>query len=85
MIHDDTQVSLEEARETLDEEAELGDSLGMKLDTSSFGRIAVQTARQIIIQKVRDAERDKIYDEYKDRKEKSSAVSSSASSRGTSS
>ena len=68
VIHGDTQVSLEEARETLDEEAELGDSLGAKLDTSSFGRIAVQTARQIIIQKVRDAERDKIYEEYKDRK-----------------
>lgn len=68
VIHDDTQVSIEEARETMDEAAELGDSLGLKLDTSSFGRIAVQTARQIIIQKVRDAERDKIYDEYKDRK-----------------
>lgn len=68
VIYEDTQVSIDEARETLDEAAELGDSLGVKLDTSSFGRIAVQTARQIIIQKVRDAERDKIYDEYKDRK-----------------
>lgn len=68
VVNEDTQVSLEEARETLDEEAEPGDSLGMKLDTSSFGRIAVQTARQIIIQKVRDAERDMIYEEYKDRK-----------------
>ncbi len=68
VINEDTQLSIDEARETLDDAAELGDSLGVKLDTSSFGRIAVQTARQIVIQKVRDAERDKIYDEYKDRK-----------------
>jgi len=40
----------------------------MKIDAASFGRIAVQTAKQIIIQKVKDAERDKIYDEYKDKK-----------------
>ncbi|TFG37032.1 MAG: S1 RNA-binding domain-containing protein, partial [Syntrophobacterales bacterium] len=64
----DTQVSLEEARESLDEDAELGDSLGMKIDTNTFGRIAVQTAKQIIIQRVKDAERDNIYEEYKDRK-----------------
>jgi len=61
-------VSFTEARKTLDDEAELGDSLGIKIDTSTFGRIAVQTAKQIIIQKVKDAERDNIYDEYKDRK-----------------
>jgi N utilization substance protein A len=46
----------------------LGDSLGMKMDTNTFGRIAVQTAKQIIIQRVKDAERDNIYEEYKDRK-----------------
>jgi len=63
-----TQVSLEEAREKLDEEAEIGDSLGEKLDATALGRIAVQTAKQIITQRIRDAERDIIYDEYKDRK-----------------
>ncbi len=63
-----TQISLKEARETMDEEAEPGDSLGMKIEASTFGRIAVQTAKQIIIQKVRDAERDMIYEEYKDKK-----------------
>src|SRR3990172_666854 len=62
------QISLEEARRDLDEEATVGDSLGIKLDTSVFGRVAVQTAKQIIIQKVNDAERDNIYEEYKDRK-----------------
>jgi N utilization substance protein A len=68
VLNADTQISLEEAREKLDEDAELGDSLGMKMDTNTFGRIAVQTAKQIIIQKVKDAERDNIYEEYKDRK-----------------
>ena len=63
----DMQISLPEARE-MDEEVEPGDSLGMKIDTSTFGRIAVQTAKQIIIQRVKDAERDNIYEEFKDRK-----------------
>ncbi len=68
VLDPETQISKEEARRTLDEGAEPGDSLGMKIETSSFGRIAVQMAKQIIIQRVKDAERDNIYDEYKDRK-----------------
>ncbi|MBI5287148.1 MAG: transcription termination/antitermination protein NusA [Deltaproteobacteria bacterium] len=56
------QISLEEAK-GLDPEVAVGDSLGIKLNTSEFGRIAAQTAKQIIIQKVRDAERDIIYNE----------------------
>jgi N utilization substance protein A len=60
------EISLEEARE-LDSEAQIGDSLGVKLNTD-FGRIGAQTAKQVIIQKVRDAERDNIYNEFKDRK-----------------
>jgi N utilization substance protein A len=68
VLDPDVQVSLEEARQKLDEGAERGDSLGIKIETSTFGRIAVQTAKQIIIQKVKDAERDNIYEEYKDRK-----------------
>jgi len=68
VLDPETQIGIEEAKQDLDEEAEPGDSLGMKIDAASFGRIAVQTAKQIIIQKVKDAERDKIYDEYKDKK-----------------
>ncbi len=60
------EISLEEARE-LDPESELGDSLGVKMDISSLGRIAAQSARQVIIQKMKSAERDVIYDEFKDR------------------
>jgi N utilization substance protein A len=62
-----TQLSLEEARE-LDPEAQIGDSLGIKIDTSTFGRIAAQSAKQVIIQRVKDAERENIYMDYKDRK-----------------
>jgi N utilization substance protein A len=60
------EISLEEAKE-LDNEAQVGDSLGVKLDTD-FGRIGAQTAKQVIIQKVRDAERENVFNEFKDRK-----------------
>ncbi len=62
----DLEISLEEARK-LDPEVEIGDSLGIKLDTSELGRIAAQTVKQIIIQKVREAEREMVYNEYKDK------------------
>ncbi|MDX9744982.1 MAG: transcription termination factor NusA [Syntrophales bacterium] len=64
----DTEIPLSYARQELDAGAEVGDSLGSKIDASTFGRIAVQTAKQIIIQRVKDAERDNVYEEYKDRK-----------------
>jgi len=60
------EISIEEAKE-IDPDAEPGDSLGMKLDASNFSRIAAQTAKQVIIQKVREAEREGIYNEFKDR------------------
>ena len=62
------EISLEKAREELDEESEVGDSLGVKVDTSNLGRIAAQTAKQVIMQKVRDAERDSVFEQFKDRK-----------------
>jgi N utilization substance protein A len=60
------EISVPEAHR-LDPEAGVGDALGIKIDTGSFGRIAAQSAKQIIVQKVRDAERAQIYDEFKDR------------------
>lgn len=62
----DVQISLAEAQK-LDPDATLGDSLGEKIDSNQFGRIAAQIAKQVIIQKVRDAERDIVYNEYKDK------------------
>lgn len=62
-----TQVSLEEGRK-IDPECEAGDQLGFKMDASQFGRIAAQSAKQVIMQRMKDAERDLVYEEYKDRK-----------------
>ena len=61
-----TEISLEEAKD-LDSEVQIGDSLGVK-QTTDFGRIGAQTAKQVIIQRVRDAERENVYSEFKDRK-----------------
>ncbi|MEZ4743551.1 MAG: transcription termination/antitermination protein NusA [Bdellovibrionota bacterium] len=63
---EDGEISLTEALK-LDPDTEVGDAIGIKLETASFGRIAAQSAKQIIVQKVRDAERAKIYEEYKGR------------------
>jgi len=63
----DIQISLDEGRK-LDQECEIGDSLGTKMDTSTFGRIAAQSAKQVIIQKMKDAERDAVYSGFIDRK-----------------
>jgi N utilization substance protein A len=62
-----TEITLSEAKENLDPEAELGDELLSKLDSSLFGRIAAQAAKQNIVQRVRDAEREIIYNEFKGR------------------
>jgi len=61
------QISLEEGRR-LDPECELGDSLGTKMDTNTFGRIAAQSAKQVIIQKLKDAEKDAVYTSYIERR-----------------
>ena len=62
-----TEISLEEAS-TLDPEVELGDDLGSKMeDVGGLGRIAAQAAKQVIIQRMKDAERDVVFEMYKDR------------------
>ncbi|MFV9645753.1 MAG: transcription termination factor NusA [Desulfobacterales bacterium] len=63
----DLQISIEEGCK-LDPECAVGDSLGTKMDTSTFGRIAAQSAKQVIIQKMKDAENDAIYSNYINRK-----------------
>jgi transcription termination/antitermination protein NusA len=62
-----SEISIDEARRH-DPDVMEGDQIGVKLDTADFGRIAAQTAKQVIIQEVRNAERQMVYDEYKDRK-----------------
>lgn len=51
----------------LDEDAEVGDQLGIKIEDPGFSRVDIQTAKQIIFQKVRDAERDILFSEFKHR------------------
>ena len=58
-----TEISLDEARAALPQ-AQLGDTVRMEIKTKNFGRIAAQTARQVIIQGIREAEQGMIYDEF---------------------
>src|ERR687886_493517 len=61
------ELSLEEARELAGDEVEVGDELQLPLPVEDMGRIAAQTAKQILFQKVRDAERQNIYEQYIDK------------------
>ncbi|HWK45372.1 MAG TPA: transcription termination factor NusA [Stellaceae bacterium] len=61
-----TQMTLAAARE-LDPDAQVGDFITDPLPPIDFGRIAAQTAKQVIVQRVRDAERQRQFNEYKDR------------------
>lgn len=66
-IDEEVEIPLDEALK-LDPAAQLDDSLGIKLESGDLGRIAAQTAKQIIMQRVRDAERDIIFNEFEQRK-----------------
>jgi N utilization substance protein A len=59
----------EDEKKAKKQDKEFGEILGLKTHGRGFGRIAAQTAKQVIIQRVRDAERENIYNEYKDRKD----------------
>lgn len=67
VVDPEKQVSLKEAVD-LDPESQLGDELGIRMDTETLGRIAAQSAKQVIIQKMKDAEREVVYEEFKSRK-----------------
>ena len=61
------ELSIEEARELGGEDVEVGDALLLPMPMEDLGRIAAQTAKQILFQKVRDAVRTNVYDQYIDR------------------
>jgi len=61
-----SQFTLEQANEK-DKSLDIGDTWEEKIDNLEFGRIAAQTAKQVIVQKVREAEREIVISEYKDR------------------
>ena len=62
-----TELSIVEARELAGDEVELGDALLLPLPMEELGRIAAQTAKQILFQKVRDAVRSNVYEQYIDK------------------
>lgn len=62
----ETEISLEDARE-IKGSYEIGDVVEFEVTPDTFGRIAAQTARQVVFQRIREAEREKMVDEYSDR------------------
>ena len=66
-VDEEVEITFEDAIK-LDPGSQLGDSIGIKLESGDLGRIAAQTAKQIILQKVRDAEREIIFSEFEQRK-----------------
>src|SRR5690348_2589007 len=64
--NDSTQISIEDAKRR-NPAAQVGDFIAEPLPPLEYGRIAAQSAKQVIVQKVREAERDRQYQEYKDR------------------
>jgi transcription termination/antitermination protein NusA len=64
--NDAIEINIDEARKK-NPAAQVGDAIADPLPPFEFGRIAAQSAKQVIVQKVRDAERDRQYDEFKDR------------------
>ncbi len=63
VVNPKEEISLEEAKK-IDSEAELGDEIGTLIEVGDFGRIAAQTAKQVIFQKVREAEWDTVYKDF---------------------
>ncbi len=63
---EDNQISLEDAKK-IDPNYDLGDVVKEKVTLKDFGRIAAQSAKQVVVQKIREAERGVIYDEYSSR------------------
>jgi N utilization substance protein A len=61
-----TEIALEDARE-IDPDAKLGEEIGVNVGFEEFGRNAIAVAKQILIQRVREAERERVYEEYKNK------------------
>ena len=63
-VEDDLlEMNIEEAKE-IDDRYEIGDIVNVEITPKDFGRIAAQTAKQVVIQRIKDAERDVIFDEF---------------------
>ncbi len=67
VVEPDTELSLEEAAKSGFNDVSVGDIVRVEVEPEKFGRIAAQTARQVIIQRLKDAERQVIYEEFSDK------------------
>jgi N utilization substance protein A len=67
VANENLEIDLEEAKK-VDPEAVVGDSLGIKMDMNDLGRVAAQSAKQVIMQRLRDAERNNVFNDFKDRR-----------------
>lgn len=67
VLDDQLEISLEEAKKE-NKNAKIGDEVEIEIIPRNFGRIAAQTAKQVIVQKIREVERNMVYTEYNDRK-----------------
>lgn len=65
VVDEMTQMSVEEAR-TIDERYEAGDYIEFQIKPEDFGRIAAQTAKQVVVQRIREAERGMVFDNFKE-------------------
>ncbi len=66
VANEDTQIAISDARKH-DPSVQLDDEVGFRVNIEDLGRIAAQTAKQVIIQRMRDAEQAQIFDKFKDR------------------
>jgi N utilization substance protein A len=67
VANENLEIALEKANE-IDPEAVIGDSLGIKMDMDDLGRVAAQSAKQVIMQRLREAERNVVFNDFKDRR-----------------
>lgn len=67
VTNENLEITLEEAHE-IDPDAVIGDSLGIRTEIDELGRVAAQSAKQVIMQRLREAERNIVYDDFKDRR-----------------
>ncbi|MGD9161491.1 MAG: transcription termination factor NusA [Desulfobacteraceae bacterium] len=67
VTNESLEISLEEAQEN-DPDAVIGDSIGIRTEIDELGRVAAQSAKQVIMQRLREAERNIVYDDFKDRR-----------------
>ena len=66
VMDENREISLADARE-IDARYEIGDTIEFAVTPEDFGRIAAQTAKQVVVQRIREAERSKVYDDFKNR------------------